>query len=305
MKKIGIPKSLLYYYYNDLWKNFFKKLGITTIYSTNTNKLMIEKGEKLANDEACLSLKIYLAHVNDLLNKCDYILVPRIYSLKKNEGVCTNFNCLYDLVNNTFKNINIINYNVDITSNKTELLAFLNMGRDLEFSYIESYIAYKYAKKKELEERKKRELIQKEKLNNNNIKILIAAHPYNIFDSFIGNNIINYLEENKITILFSNSIDHNIIDYECRKISTDIHWTHNKEIMASMNFYKDKVDGIIIISSFPCGPDSLANALAVEKIKNIPIITLTMDNLNSDVGIMTRLESFIDILKQKEVDIYE
>ena len=54
----------------------------------------------MSNDEACLALKMYLGHIIDLKDKCDYILVPRMYSIKKNEQVCTNFNCLYDLVNN-------------------------------------------------------------------------------------------------------------------------------------------------------------------------------------------------------------
>lgn len=97
--KIGIPKSLLYYYYKDLWINFFKYLKIDIILSDINNKEILEKGNTLSNDEACLSLKLYLGHVNNLINKCDYILVPRLFSVKKNEQVCTNFNCLYDLVN--------------------------------------------------------------------------------------------------------------------------------------------------------------------------------------------------------------
>ena len=67
--------------------------------------------------------------------------------------------------------------------------------------------------------------------------------------------------------------------------------------MASVNYYKDKVDGIIIISSFPCGPDSLSNELISLKVKNIPVMTLIFEDLNSEVGVITRLESFIDILK--------
>ena len=136
--KIGIPKSLLYYYYKDLWINFFKYLKIEIILSDISNKEILEKGNTLSNDEACLSLKLYLGHVNNLINKCDYILVPRLFSVKKNEQVCTNFNCLYDLVNNTFNDINILNYNVDLTTKDSELLGFLNLGKDLGFSYINS-----------------------------------------------------------------------------------------------------------------------------------------------------------------------
>lgn len=305
MKKIGIPKALLYYYYNDLWKYFFKYLNIDVIYSDISNKEIMSNGELLAQDEACLSLKLYLGHVNNLIDKCDYILVPRLYSVKKHEGVCTNFNALYDLVNNTFQNINIINYNVNLENNENELVGFLNLGKDLGFSYISSYNAYKFAKEKSMENRLLKEKKQKELLTTNNIKILLAAHPYNLYDNLIGKPIIDYLERENITIIYSDRIDHNIIDSECEKISTDIHWTHSKEVMASINYYKDKTDGIIIISAFPCGPDSLSNELAIRKVKNIPVLNLIMEDLNSDVGIITRLESFIDILKQKKEETYE
>ncbi len=305
MKKIGIPKALLYYYYNDLWIYFFKYLKLNVVYSNQSNKKILSDGERLAQDEACLSLKLYLGHVKDLINRCDYILVPRLYSVKKNEGVCTNFNALYDLVNNTFDNINILNYNIDLTKNENELLGFLNLGKELGFSYINSYIAYKFAKEKSLENRIRREEKQKYNLTTNNTKILVAAHPYNLYDELVGKPIIDYLEDENITIIYSDRINHKIIDSECEKISTDIHWTHSKEVMASINYYKDKVDGIIIISAFPCGPDSLANHLAIREVKNIPVLKLIMEDLNSDIGILTRLESFIDILKQKKEENYE
>ena len=121
----------------------------------------------------------------------------------------------------------------------------------------------------------------------------------------IGAPIIKFLENEGATVLYSDKINHNLIDSECEKISTDIHWTHSKEVMASINYYHDKVDGIIIISSFPCGPDSLSNELAIRKIKNIPILKLIFEDFNSDIGIITRLESYFDILKAKREVGYE
>ena len=295
MKKIGIPKALLYYYYNDLWKYFFKYLNLDVIYSETSNKEIMSNGENLAQDEACLSLKLYLGHVKNLIGKCDYILIPRLYSVKKHEAVCTNFNALYDLVNNTFQNINIINYNVDLVNNENELLGFLSLGKDLGFSYINTYNAYKFAKEKSLENRLLKEKKQKEALTTNNTKILLAAHPYNLYD----NPIIDYLEKENITIIYSDRINHKIIDSECEKISTDIHWTHSKEVMASINYYKDKVDGIIIITAFPCGPDSLANELAMRRI-SLPYLNIIIDDIDSMTGIETRIESFVDILDAKK-----
>lgn len=299
-KKIGIAKSLLYYYYKDLWIYFFKYLDFDVVISKNTNKEILKNGENLSIDEACLALKIFLGHIDSIKDKCDYVLVPRLFSVKENEGVCTNFSCLYDLVKNTYEDINIINYNVDLKQNESELLGFLRMGRSLGIPYIKSYKAYKFAKKKSIEIRKEKEKKQKELIHNNNLKILIAAHPYNLYDELIGKNVVNYLESLGITIIYSDRIPHKLINTECKKLSTDLYWTHSKEVMASINYYKDKVNGIILLSSFPCGPDSLTNDLISRKVKNIPILTLLFEDLNSNIGLITRLESFFDILKQKE-----
>lgn len=297
---------MLYYYDKDLWIEFFKNLGIDVIISPNTNKKIVDSGTKLAPSEACLSLKIYLGHIIELKDKCDYILIPRLYSLKKNEQVCTNFNALYDLVNNLF-DVNILNYNVDISTKNYQLLGFLSIGEQLGFSYIKSYKAYKYAEKIKKMKQKKQELLQQKEIeeNKDKIKILLAGHPYNLYDSLIGKSVIDFLKENNITILYSDKINHELVDEECRKISTDIHWTHNKEIVASTKYYEDIVDGIILISSFPCGPDSLMNEQISHKIKKVPIITLIFEDLNNDAGIITRLESFIDILNNLKESSHE
>lgn len=297
---------MLYYYDKDLWIEFFKNLGIDVIISPNTNKKIVDSGTKLAPSEACLSLKIYLGHIIELKDKCDYILIPRLYSLKKNEQVCTNFNALYDLVNNLF-DVNILNYNVDISTKNYQLLGFLSIGEQLGFSYIKSYKAYKYAEKIKRMKQKKQELLQQKEIeeNKDKIKILLAGHPYNLYDSLIGKSVIDFLKGNNITILYSDKTNHELVDEECRKISTDIHWTHNKEIVASTKYYEDIVDGIILISSFPCGPDSLMNEQISHKIKKVPIITLIFEDLNNDAGIITRLESFIDILNNLKEGSHE
>ena len=81
--KIGIPRALLYHKYHKLWQSFFEELGCQTVVSPQTNKKILEKGANLAIDESCLSLKIFLGHVDYLKDKADYIFIPHIVSLHK------------------------------------------------------------------------------------------------------------------------------------------------------------------------------------------------------------------------------
>ena len=53
------------------------------------------------------------------------------------------------------------------------------------------------------------------------------------------------------------------------------------------------------LSSFPCGPDSLVNELAIRKLDDIPSIKITVDESTATSGLITRLESFVDILKAR------
>ncbi len=295
---IGIPKALLYYKYKDLWINFFEELGCEVIVSPNTNKQILEDGIKFSMDEACLAMKIYLGHIYYLIDKCDYILVPRIKCVKKHEKLCTNFSALYDLVNNVFDK-NLIHYNLDVEHKEDELYAFTTMGLTLGFPYRKIVTAYKNAKEKETFLKERRISKQKSLIaSSNKIKILLAGHPYNLYDEFIGKQIEKILEENNIDIIYSDQYDDKYLETEVKEISPKNYWTYNKEIIASIVHYQDVVDGIILITSFPCGPDSLSNEMILRSVK-IPITNLIMDEGDSNTGLFTRIESFIDILEER------
>ena len=295
--KIGLPKALLYHYYSHLWKAFFDELNVDYIESNDTTAKTLILGKEKSIDESCLALKIYLGHIEELKDKCDYILVPRIYSLVKTEQVCTNFNCLYDLVRNTFPDIKILNYNIDLKHHHSEKSAFIKIGKELGFSIIESLNAYNKAKVIENNYYKNEEKKAKDCLKSNKTKILLLGHPYILNDNLIGKNIINYLEKNNISLIYSYQMPRDLIEFNCSKISEKVHFTMNKKLIAAFNYFKDKVDGTIILTAFPCGPDSLTNEMIIRKRGKHPTLLLTFEDLTNDTAIITRLESFLDMLK--------
>lgn len=296
---VGIPKALLYYRYKDLWIHFFEELGIDIIISPNTNRQILEDGKKYAVDETCLSLKIFLGHVYYLIGQCDYILVPRMKSVKKKEKLCTNFQALYDLTRNIF-DVPLLNYNIDVEKKEDDFYAFVGMGLQLGFPYRESVAAYKKARELASIENEKRISKQKALLGKSTrTKILIAGHNYNLYDQYIGRPIIEYLEKQNIDLIYSDIYDQKYLNSEVERISKRNYWTWNREIIGAIAHYRKRIDGIILISTFPCGPDSLSNEMILRSVKDVPILTLVMDELNSEAGLVTRLESFIDMLEER------
>ncbi len=295
MDKVGIPRSLFYYYYGDIWKCFFENLDISYIISPNTNKEIMDRGIKVSNDEMCLALKNYLGHIDYLKDKCCYVLVPRICNYKVNNQSCTNFWASYDIVNNLF-NIAILNYNIDLEKGDTLKKGLYKIGRKLNKKPLEIKKAYKKAIYQYNLKRKKNIQININKLNSKKTKVLIVSHPYNTYDSVIGNDIIKYLTKEDAEVIYSDKFDEKITSKLSEKLSKNLYFKYSKESIGSIIYSLDKIDGIIFISSFPCAPDSLVNELVMRKIKK-PHINLIIDNNSSFTGIETRLESFLDVLR--------
>lgn len=136
------------------------------------------------------------------------------------------------------------------------------------------------------------------KLSSSKTKILIVGHPYNTRDEYIGNPIIKILNDMEVDVIYSDLFNKKIANAESKKISKTLYWKHNKEIIGCIPRLIKKIDGIIFFSTFPCGPDSLVNELAIRKIK-IPTLNLIIDDIDSLTGFETRLESFIDVVKER------
>jgi predicted nucleotide-binding protein (sugar kinase/HSP70/actin superfamily) len=298
--KIGIPRALLYYQYKDLWFTFFNELKCPIIVSDKTNKETIKEGSKYLIDESCLSMKIYIGQVSNLVERVDYLLVPRLIHLKRKEKLCTNFSALYDLVHNIFPEVKILNYNIDTKKCLFPFVEFIKMGRKVEHNLFKVVIAYIKAIRFEKRNRHKKIIKQRHLLENNNLKILLVGHPYNLYDKLIGEPIDRFLKKNNVNVIYSDLYDKKRLKKEYKKISTSIYWTYSKELMGSIIHYKDKVDGIIMITTFPCGVDSLTNEMCLRKVKDTPITNIVIDDLDSEAGLITRLESFIDIIKERK-----
>lgn len=301
MKKItiGIPRAFLYYRYKILWENYFRLLNCKIITSDITTKKTIDNGKKYTVDEACLSSKIYIGHVYNLIGKCDYILIPRICDYGQNEKVCLNFNACYDIVKNTFPNIKILNYNIENTKKSYEFISLIKLGLKINkniFKVLYSYLKAKYIEKKA---QKNKFYQQKQNLNTKRKKILLISHPYNTYDNYIGVPIIKEIKKSNIDIIYSDITTKKQVKKHSKELSPTLYWTYSKELISSLEIYKKYISGIIYITAFPCGPDSLVNELMMRKIKNIPSLNLIVDEQTSDTGIETRIESFIDIIKER------
>lgn len=69
-------------------------------------------------------------------------------------------------------------------------------------------------------------------------------------------------------------------------------------------FGKHKFDGIIQIYPLGCMPEIVAQSIlpTVSAQENIPILTVVLDELTGEAGLMTRVEAFLDLLNRRRED---
>lgn len=293
--KIGIPRALFYYLEGDIIITFLKKLNIDVVLSPKTNKKIIEDGIKYSPDEMCLSAKNYIGHVNYLKDKCDYILVPRIDNYYTFNQTCTNFLALRDIINNVF-NVNILDYNIDLNNKQTLKKGLFMIAKKLGKKHKDINYSYHYAVNKHKKDRKLLTRINMEKLNSEDKKILLISHNYNTYDELIGKPIIELFKKQGIEIIYSDLFDKTLCRKLSENISKDLYWKYSKETIGSFEIVKNRIDGVVFLSTFPCGLDSLVNELLILKL-DLPYLNIVIDEMYAENGLETRVESFADIIK--------
>lgn len=297
---IGIPRALQYFFYDDLWLGFFDNIGIKTVVSPQTNKEIIQWGVKNSIDEACFSSKLFIGHVQYLLDKCDMLFVPRIENTGIREEYCTRIFGLYDLVKSTFPSSNVLTAEVNYLYRKKESNAFVHIGNQLGKTKEESLNAYQKALDNATYKKQEKIKQQQLMLDEPGTKVLIFSHAYNTYDAAIGKEITDYFTQNDIKVAYADLIE----EREAKALTKEaygkrVYWKVSAELMGGIEKYRPLVDGIVLISTFPCGPDSIFNELLMRRIKDTPILSLIIDEQDASAGIQTRLESFTDIISAK------
>ncbi len=293
---IGLPRCLLYHKYHVLWTSFFEGIGVETVTSPPSNQAILARGIELAVDETCVPVKLFLGHVDALRGKADYILVPRIVTLAKDETACVKFLGAYDVARNSVADVRLLEYTVDVKNRIYERSELCRGGRVFEPNARRVRRAYDHAKIREM--RHSVELVdrQEQALERPGMKILVVGHPYNLYDEVLGKPITNFLGAHGVEVLCSEFADTAKARMLARRVSQDIPWTYNKELLGALELYRDRVDGVIFLMTFPCGPDSLMTELCMRSMGNTPAIVVVLDELQSEAGLRTRLESFIDLI---------
>lgn len=294
--KIGIPRGLLYLKYNEVIKTFLKELGADIISSPDTNKWMLDEGVKCCLDDTCLPMKIFHGHVSWLKDRCDVVFMPRLIGVRDYEFICPMFCGLTEMISNNIQPLppllDIPIFSLDgkklsewavragntITKDKNKIVAALDEAlhryADLKIGFNDE--GYK-------------------------IKVGLIGHSYNVLDRFVNMDIKSKLNGLGLGVITSDYIDRGSIDAAVERLFKKPFWTYARDYYgAAVNICnRGMAEGIIYLSSFSCGIDSVVTELIKTEIGDFPFMVLKLDEHTGEAGFDTRIEAFSDLLKRR------
>jgi len=304
---IGIPQALSYYYYYPLWCAFFEKLGFHVVRSGPTNRQKLDAGIKVTPSEACLPLKCYFGHLLSLMKKADYIFIPRLACLKKTPGIrlgCPKLIGLPDMARAIVPEANILTMDIDLRL-KSEETSYVNLAQELgcakrvalhAFTYAtEQYALYRKAKTWKLKAGDE---------SNDKFLIGLLGHAYLLNDDYLNLNLIEKTQDAGACIVNCHDLPGKELEKACEHINP-LSWYFEEHILnaAYLFHHAAHLSGIIYLLSFGCGAGSITHEVIDYELgttQTTPFLKIVLDEHTAETGIMTRIESFLDMIKLRQ-----
>ncbi|MFC1870930.1 acyl-CoA dehydratase activase-related protein [Chloroflexota bacterium] len=322
MIRVGIPRALLYYEYYPMWKTFFETLGAEVVVSPPTTQTTVTEGSSRVVTDTCLPVKVFCGHVVSLIDKCDYIFIPAIRSVKARAYNCAKFLGLPDMTRAVIPGCPpILELEIDVNRGKRNLYQEIyKLGRSLSWNPLRVRQAALAAWQAHLEYQM---LLSNRKLTSPRaIDILsdsdgskttpgepgisrgtvaLIGHPYLLYDEHINHRLIHHLEQAHYTVLTPEMVNTTQLEASIARLAGRAYWTYEEEVVGAGGHYLESgVDGIIGIMAFGCGPDSVMMDTVrrqASRLKSTPFMSLTIEEHTAAAGLMTRLEAFLDMIQ--------
>lgn len=312
-KTVGIPRALFTFGMFSMFNTFFKELGFNVIMSDPSNEDTIKLSQEYSLDETCYPVKLINGHVAQLVaKKVDYIFFPDLYTVNHPESETRqNYGCAYMQL--AFK---IVSQAMGLDKTGIKLLAptiafnqgqkFMmksfaglgkNLGRNQELTSQALIKGMEAFHEFELRLKKNQAKVIGEMKPDEKIFVIISK-IYGVADPVLNMGIPDRLRKMGYkTISFFDLPQGNIFAEH-----PNMYWPFAQHILDPAYLIKEHPNlYAILLTHHGCGPDSVVSHFFNEIMTSKPFLNIEVDEHASTVGVMTRLEAFVNSLGQPDI----
>jgi len=309
--QIGIPQCMFYHELLPFFYTFLKQLGFKVILSDNTHKGIVHLGVESVVSETCFPIKVSHGHVLNLVEKGvkkiffpSIIDMERIHPAVNRSQVCPYVQSLpytlraaLDFGRLGVEMISPILYFGEGRNRLEKELRRLGRNSGKRSGIVKRAIESAFDAQNQfysaIKQRGQEVLHQ---LREDQTAMVIVSRPYNGCDAGINLNL-----PQKIADLGILAIPMDCLPLKQTGIISEwqeMYWKYGQRILAAAHLIKSHPSlHAIYLTNFGCGPDSFISHFFREKMGDIPYLTIEIDEHSADVGVITRLEAYLDSLK--------
>lgn len=321
---VGMPRALMFYRYFPFLAAYLEGCGCEVLPSPPTNLSIMGMGTDICVDDVCVAVKVLFGHVGYLQDKVDAVLVPRLVSVEKRKYdtfTCPKLIAAPDMVRFSFPDLPaLLEFTVDV-SRAPWWWGCVRLGRELKAPLRVMAGAYAAAVR---EQRSYEGLLQRgilpaealTRLGDGNgadlpsylaegdVTVAVVGHPYLLGDALVNKRLVHWLEASGARVLGSTMLTEAEVERQAGRFPP-LSWSYEKELLGAAASFLDRadVDGVIYLTSFGCGPDSLVIEM-VRREHDLPedriLLELVLDEHSAESGVRTRAEAFVDMLRYQK-----
>lgn len=295
--RIGIPRGLLFPKYHVFAETFLTELGEEVILSPETNREILDEGVRRCVDDACLPIKVFHGHVWWLRDRCDRLLLPRMVGVKEREYICPMFSGLNEMVKNALPGLPPTVGGAVYSTEPGALERWAGeTGRELGKSGPKVRRALRAA----LEQQRSAPRGWRDE--SYPVRVGLIGHAYNVYDAYLNLDAAEKLRELGVGVVTAERVSPEEIGERVARLFKKPFWTFAGEHFGAAAALRETgaVDGLVYLSSFCCGIDSVVVELIREEIGDFPLLVLKLDEHTGEAGQDTRIEAFADMLERRK-----
>jgi len=309
---IGINKSFITYQVFPLYYNFFRNLGCDIIVPDRIN----EKSIYRQTTSFCFPAQVALGLFDNLSDKKpDFYFIPHteeMYVARGNNRKEFSSTCIFvqgeafwmaQIFKDKISKEKVIAPTLNFRNGyEKEKDKFIEIGKKLGFNKKEIVRAFENAVALQYQYRQEKKDIGKKFLEElhkdpSKVAIVLFGPPHNALSDDTNKGIPKKVSSRGYAIIPFDLLpsDNEVIE---EPHDDYMHWEIGQKIIrASQMVKKDKQLFGLYITNFLCAMDSLLVTYFRRIMKEKPNLTIEIDGHTADAGIDTRIEAFIDVIK--------
>jgi predicted CoA-substrate-specific enzyme activase len=311
-KTVGIPRALFAYGMFPMFNAFFKELGFNVLLSDPTHEETIRLGQQYSLDETCYPVKLITGHVAELVaKKVDYIFFPDLYSVD-HPGSHTrqNYGCAYMQL--AFK---LMNQAMELEKRGIQLLTptiAFSLGREFMIKSFQG-LGEKLGKSPEQTARALQEGMRafhdfEARIGANGKKVIQELRPdekgFVLISKIYGvaDPVLNLGIPGKLMAMGYQGLPfYDLPEGDISQEHPNMYWPFGQHILEPAQLMKEHPNlYAIFLTHHGCGPDSAFSHYFREAMAGKPYLHIEVDEHSSGVGVITRVEAFVNSLNKGE-----